>query len=297
MSPLPTHQLGQLSQEGCGGFHRRGAYHPCSLRVADGLQMTQGCPSPPKARAVQAACSLGRSSMEHISDEGVPHGSGGKPMALTLAHDDWEASVRPGAAPDTTRHEVSSRAFLVTTKPPPNSTQLSSATCTPQPSKASQPDKHSAILAWSCKEYTVEAVYTLQPTGAFVTKVICAPLRLGCADDLSILHGAVCGVRNRLSDTSHRIGRPHNRRILRKHSHALEPFEYSRRRRYEARQLAAVRAPPAHPSTPTLQPTCCAAHLGSRTVFSLFVGTRMDSTASLRSPVSPASLTSTAVSS
>lgn len=106
----------------------------------------------------------------------VSPSAGVKPLALTLDHDGWEATVRPGGAPGTMRR------FLVTTKPS-NDTQLSSASCAPNPSRASQPDKLSAILAWNCEPtgviqsqgqvpYTVEAVYSLQPGGSFVTKTL-----------------------------------------------------------------------------------------------------------------------------
>ena len=96
----------------------------------------------------------------------VSPGAGVKLLALTLADDDWEATLRPGGAPDRMRR------FLVTTNPS-NDTTLSSKTCRPQPAKAMQPDNLTAILSWTCVEgYNVDAVYTLKPEGSFVAKAL-----------------------------------------------------------------------------------------------------------------------------
>lgn len=93
-------------------------------------------------------------------------GAGVKPLTLKLAHDDWAATLRPGGAPDRMRR------FLVTTKPA-NDTSLGSESCTPDIAKSLQKDKYTAMLAWSCTPaYTVEAVYTLKPAGAFLTKTL-----------------------------------------------------------------------------------------------------------------------------
>ena len=58
----------------------------------------------------------------------VSPGTGVRPLALRLEHDDWAATLRPGGAPDRMRR------FLVTTKPA-NDTTLSSESCTPDASR------------------------------------------------------------------------------------------------------------------------------------------------------------------
>jgi hypothetical protein len=110
------------------------------------------------------SATIGASGLTELKELAAP-GAGVKPLTLKLAHDDWEATLRAGGAPDKMRR------FLVTTKPA-NDTKLSSESCTPE-GALPQKDKHTAILSWSCASaFKVEAVYTLKPEGAFVTKTL-----------------------------------------------------------------------------------------------------------------------------
>lgn len=111
------------------------------------------------------SASIGSAGLTALKELASP-GAGVKPLVLALAGDDWEATLRPGGAPDKMRR------FLVTTKPA-NDTTLSSKACSPQPAKATQPDNLTAILSWSCAAaYTVDAVYSLKPEGSFITKTL-----------------------------------------------------------------------------------------------------------------------------
>jgi hypothetical protein len=124
----------------------------------------------------------GLTTMEELSLQ-----AGTTKLSLTLGGDGWAAHVSAGTSGPLRR-------FLVSAKPPPPppATLLNSSSCSPLPAKATQPDPHSAVLAWECRGgssgqerylYTVDVVYSLQPAGAFVTKTLRIGAGGGAGDD------------------------------------------------------------------------------------------------------------------
>lgn len=113
--------------------------------------------------------SLGPAGMVAINEK--DEGAAGHPaLKLILSTDDWEVTISNGTAPDA-RMPWTARGYAVTTAAAAALT-LSSKSCTSAPARAAS-SSTSATIGWTCPGgFTVEAVYSLEPAGAHVTKTM-----------------------------------------------------------------------------------------------------------------------------
>jgi hypothetical protein len=124
---------------------------------------------------------LGAGGMMSLKEDSAP-AAGAKPLALTLANDDWSAVVHEGNATSAAEPWIN-RPYAVTTKQGAGEVTLNTTTCSPAdaPGPALSGHHHgtcatcAATLSWTCTSgYNVDVVYTLEPLpgASFVTKTL-----------------------------------------------------------------------------------------------------------------------------